>query len=683
MVIGSAFLAVILSLSSAVCALPADRHPAFLKIGAFTLLALAGIAAIVAGAGALFSNEVYTLSIPLGLPWLNWHLRLDALSGFFLIIIGLITVAVALYGPGHVREFEHGPQSLGVLGLFTGLFMAGMLLVVLAADGFAFMVAWEVMSLSSYFLVAYQHQHAANRRAAYLYLVMAHIGGLSILLGFGVLAGFGGGLTFEAMREAVNNPGWSAAWAGIAFVLALFGFGMKAGLVPLHVWLPEAHPVAPSHISALMSGVMLKVAVYGFIRFVFDLVGGIQWEWGLLILILGSASAVLGVLYALVQHDLKRLLAYHSVENIGIIFIGLGLSMVFAGTGHPVLAALGLIAALYHCLNHAIFKSLLFMGAGAIHQHSHERNLERMGGLIRRMPYTAFFFLIGSVSIAALPPFNGFVSEWLTFQAALQASALESGVLRAVIPIAAASLALAGALAAACFVKVFGVVFLGRARTRHVRHAHDPSWGMRAGQAWLAVLCLVLGILPTFVVQFVNVIPERLLGSGLPGAASRGWLWLTPVSAEVASYGAPMVLAGLAMAWGIGYWLLHPRGRRVIRRAIPWDCGFGPLSTRMQYSATAFAMPIRRVFQPAWRIKETVERRRDKDQPLRVTALSYLLHVEDWSFRALYEPIGRWVRNAARRLARIQTGNIRTYLAYSFFTLLILLWMVSVVLDGQ
>lgn len=634
---------------------------------------LAGVAAVLGGGGALISGDVQTITLPLGLPWLNWHLRLDALSALFFIIIGLVTIAVSLYGPGHTREFEHGPYSLAALGLFTGLFVAGMLLVVLADDGFAFMVAWEVMSLSSYFLVAFQHQHGANRQAAFLYLLMAHIGGLFILLGFGVLSGFGGSFAFDAMRAASISP----TWATVAFALALVGFGAKAGLVPLHTWLPQAHPVAPSHISALMSGVMLKVAVYGFIRFSFDLVGDVQWQWGVVVLIVGSVSALLGVLYALMQHDLKRLLAYHSIENIGIIFIGLGLALVFAGTGHDALAALGLIAALYHCLNHALFKSLLFLGAGAIHQHSHEHDLERMGGLIHRMPYTAFFFLIGCISIAALPPFNGFVSEWLTFQAALQATVLESGVLRAIIPVSAALLALTGALAAACFVKVYGIAFLGKARSRHVSHAHDPSWGMRAAQAWLAALCLLFGVLPTWVVQTMNVIPRDLLGTGLPAVADQGWLWLTPVSTEVSSYAAPLVLVGIALAWGIGYWVLHPHRVRVRRRADPWDCGFGPLSRRMQYTATAFSMPIRRVFQPVWQIEETVEKQRPDGQSIRVSKISYQLQVEDWSWRFFYDPIGRWVQAAARHLGRIQTGNIRTYLAYSFFTLLVLLWVVS------
>ena len=364
-----------LPLLSGAAALVGDRWPALVRLLVFPLLGLGGLAAVGVGGYVLLQGVSETLVYPLGLPWLPWHLRLDPLAGFFLALIGFVVTAVSLFGPGYVREFEHGRQSLAVLGFFTGLFICGMLTVVVAADAFSFMVAWELMSLSSYFLVVSQHRNPANRRAGFLYLLMAEVGALAILLSFGVLAGFGDGFSFAAMRDAPLSP----TWASIAFALGVFGFGMKAGLVPLHVWLPEAHPVAPSHISALMSGVMLKVAVYGFIRLSFDLIGNVHWAWGVALLIIACITALFGVLYALMQHDLKRLLAYHSVENIGIIFIGLGLSMIFYGAGYPLLGTLGLVAALYHTLNHALFKSLLFLGAGVVLQRSHERDLESDG----------------------------------------------------------------------------------------------------------------------------------------------------------------------------------------------------------------------------------------------------------------------------------------------------------------
>lgn len=659
-----------------------------LRIVSFSVLGVAGAAAAAAGCWAIATDMRITDQIPVGLPWLSWHIRLDPLSGLFMAIVGFAVMAVSLYGPGYVREFEHEApahgtdadhqqttrirvrQPLPVLGLFTGIFVAGMFLVLLADDAFDFMIAWELMSVSSYLLVAYQHQHPANRHAAFLYLLVAQIGALAILLAFGVLAGFGGNFTFDALRAAQLTP----VWASIGFALALFGFGMKAGMVPLHVWLPEAHPAAPSHISALMSGVMLKVAIYGFIRFVFDLLGHVQWQWGLATLAIGTATALLGVLYALVQNDLKRLLAYSSVENIGIILMGLGLCMIFVGTGHPVLGALGLLAALYHSINHAAFKTLLFLGAGAVLQRTREHDLDRLGGLIRRMPVTAFLFLVGCISIAALPPLNGFVSEWLTFQAALQVPALASGVLRSIVPVAAAILALTTALAAAAFVKAYGVAFLGKARTRRASRAREVGLGMRAGMGLLALLCVALGVLPTFVVRAIEPVVNLLLGLSPPSAAAKGWLWLTPVSPRTASYSAPLVVAAMALIFLIGYLLLHRRAT-IARRGYPWDCGFGMLNARMQYTSTAFAQPIRRVFGPTWRVEERIDA--VPAPPARMTGMRYQLHIGDWSWIMAYAPIGQLILSAARRIRRIQTGSIRVYLAYSFFTLLILLWLIT------
>jgi hydrogenase-4 component B len=565
-----------------------------------------------------------------------------------------------------VRGFENGKDSLAALGGFTGLFIVGMILVVLADDAFLFMVSWELMSLASYFLVAFHHDNAANRRAAFLYLLMAHVGGLSILLGYGVLASFGGAFTFEAMRAAELSFGW----ASVAFVLAFMGFGMKAGLLPLHAWLPEAHPAAPSHISALMSGVMLKVAVYGFIRFVYDLIGDVQWQWGVAVLIVGSISALMGVLYALMQNDLKRLLAYSSVENVGIIFIALGLSLLFLATGFPLLAALGLIAALYHSVNHAMFKGLLFFGAGAILHSTRERDLNQMGGLLRRMPWTGLFFLVGCISIAALPPFNGFVSEWLTFQTALQAWQLENGVLRTLVPITAAVLALTGALAAACFVKVYGVAFLGQARSRQARRAGRIPLGMRAGEAVLASLCLLLGLFPTQMVQMLERVAHQMLGEGLPAASTNSWLWLTPVAPESASYSAPLLVLTFAAMVGLAVWIWRRSAVSRIRRCDAWDCGFSPPGPRMQYTATAFAQPIRRVFGPLLLVEETVERRPNG-------VLQHRLKIGDRAWGLLYLPVARAVESLAKQVVRLQSGNLRTYLGWTLITLIVLLWIIS------
>ncbi|QJD30631.1 hydrogenase 4 subunit B [Methylococcus geothermalis] len=655
-------------------AFPQAHFAVFRRFRPFALLGFSGISAVLAGLDTLQSGAVLTDTLPLGLPWLNWHIRIDPLAGFFLCVLGLPLIAVSLYGPGYVREFEHGKHSLSALGLFTGLFVAGMELVLLADDAFVFMIAWELMSVASYFLVAYQHDHAANRRAAFLYLLMAEIGAIAIILGFGVLAGFGSGLTFDALRGASLSPGW----ASVAFVLGLIGFGMKAGLVPIHAWLPEAHPVAPSHVSALMSGVMLKIAVYGFIRFSFDLLDRILWQWGVLVLIIGSASAVLGILYALQQQDLKRLLAYSSVENIGIVFLALGLAMIFLSSGHTQLGTLGLVAALLHSLNHALFKSLLFLGAGAILHQTHEHSLENMGGLIHRMPKLAAVFLVGTLSIAALPPLNGFVSEWLIFQTALQGSVIDSGVLRSLIPTASAVLALTSALAATCFVKVYGVAFLGLPRSHHIAHAHEVHHrGMLAGPALLAVCCVLFGVLPTPLINGLGSLTRQLTGFVLPNISTLGWLWLTPVAPEIASYAPALVLLAIMAVGWVCYFLLYRRTRIKPRRAEPWDCGFGGLTSRMQYTSGAFSMPIRRIFEPVFEICETVEEHKEGPAQSRVTALRYQFQVLDRAWLTLYQPSGRAVTKLARWVGRLQTGNIRTYLGYSFVTLIFLLWVIS------
>jgi formate hydrogenlyase subunit 3/multisubunit Na+/H+ antiporter MnhD subunit len=661
-------------LASAVISLGAERWPVLLRVGSFALLGVSGVAALVAGSAALLGESSHVAVLPLGLPWLPWHLRLDPLSGFFLAVVGLLVFAVGLYGPGYVRLYVHARnrQSLVALGTFTALFILGMYLVVLADDAFVFMIAWELMSVASYFLVAHQHQHAANRRAAFLYLLMAHVAGVAILLGFGVLAGFGGGFTFEQMRAAELTP----TWASIAFALAFFGFGMKAGMVPLHAWLPEAHPVAPSHISALMSGVMLKVALYGLIRFVYDLLGDVHWEWGLVMLLVGAVSALLGVLYAMLRDNLKRLLAYSSIENVGIILSALGLSVIFLGTGHQALGVLGLIAALYHVLGHALFKGLLFLGAGAIAHSSHEYDLNNMGGLIRRMPQTAAFTLVGCLAIAGLPPLTGFVSEWLTFQLALQAPRLESGVLRTLIPVTAAMLALSAALAAATFVKVFGIAFLGQPRSRHVRHAREADMGMRAAMALLAAGCILFGVLPTVVVRAIDAVPQMLVGQGPPSLGALGFLWLTPISPTVASYAAPLVFLAIVGIAVLSFLLLHVR-RTAMRRGYPWECGYGEVNARMQYTGTAFSQPIQRIFAPVWDVEEHIDEKRHPAQPQMVASIRHHVQTLDKSWSRLYEPIGTLVIAGARRIGLIQTGNIHTYLAYSFFTLLLLLWVVT------
>lgn len=653
-----------------------QKFPQRLQWMVFVLLGISGIFAVLAGLSILISEGVEIDQLGLGLPWLPWHVRFDSLSGFFYLIIGLAVIAVSLYGPGYVKDYDEQQHPFAILGLFSGLFIAGMLMVLLADDAFFFMIAWEMMSVSSYFLVAFQHEQSTNRRAAFLYLIMAQVGALFIILGFGVLTSYADSysFTFDALRSAEL----SISWASIAFVLALLGFGMKAGLVPLHVWLPEAHPVAPSHISALMSGVMLKVALYGLIRFSFDLLGDVHSQWGVTLMIVGAFSALGGIFYALMQPHLKRLLAYSSVENMGIIIMVLGLSMIFKAHGHEHIGALGFIAALLHAFNHSLFKNLLFLGAGVIQHQVHELNIEMMGGLIKRMPHTSKLMLVACMSISSLPLFNGFVSEWLAFQTALQVDVLNDGVLRSLIPVSAAALALTAALAAACFVKVYGMMFLGQPRSRNSEKAQEINdKGMLAGLVLLAGLCFLLGIFPAMIIQLLNPVSSQVLGQSPVSTIVADWLWLAPISAQNASYAAPLVLIGVLIAGGISFRYLRRDPAMVLRTSDTWDCGYGGLTPRMQYSCAAFSMPFRRIFAKVWQIEEKIDKQHQGAHSQQVTDIHYQLSVQDHSWTKIYHPIQRMVNRLARLVGRIQTGNIRVYLAYSFATLILLLWVVS------
>jgi formate hydrogenlyase subunit 3/multisubunit Na+/H+ antiporter MnhD subunit len=652
---------------AALALLPAGNAFAARRL-AFPLGALVGLALAALGLQAIWLPAAQ-LTLPLGLPDLPFHLRVDPLAGFFLMLLGSVSAGISVYATGYFRDEAAGRLTL--IGLQYHVFLASMAFVILADDAYLFMVAWETMALSSYFLVTTDHKLPAVRSAGFLYLLIAHLGALAILLCFGVMHGGHGDYTFDALRSAELDP----RWATVAFLLAFFGFGAKAGMIPLHAWLPEAHPAAPSPVSALMSGIMLKTAIYGMVRVIYDLIGGVRWEWGMLVLAIGAATTLFGVLYALMQHDLKRLLAYHSVENIGIILLGLGMSMVFIGFGHPAAGVLGLIAALYHTLNHAVFKGLLFLGAGSILHSTGLRNLNDMGGLIRVMPKTALYFLIGALAISALPPLNGFVSEWLTFQAALQAPILQNGVVRSLLPLFAATLALAGALTAMCFVKVYGIAFLGQPReVKHAAHApaagrdHDAGAMEHYGMAWLAAGCFVLGLFPSAFLLMLNRVCASLTGQSLSADALTGssWLWLVPTSSEQASY-SPVIFLVVIVAVTLLTVLLVRRfyhGR--VRFSDPWDCGFPEQTSRMQDTADAFGQPIRHVFGPIYLMQRQMPA---PDDP----APRFSLKIEDRHWYWVYLPVARLAEYVSSKIALLQQGRISIYLLYSFLTLIALL----------
>lgn len=632
--------------------------------GASLAIAVAGLANALV---ALASNSTATeLVLPFGLPLLGAHFRVDALSAFFLLVVNLGGAMASLYGLGYGRD-ESSP--LRILPYFPA-YLAGMNLVLLADDAFVFLVGWEFMSLASWALVLAHYRSADNARAAYIYLLMAGAGTMCLLLTFGLLAGPDGGYAFAAMRTHRLEP----AIAVLVTLLAIVGAGSKAGLVPLHVWLPLAHPAAPSHVSALMSGVMTKVAIYGFIRIVFDLVDDTVWWTSLILLALGGATAVLGMLYAVLQQDLKRLLAYSTIENVGIIFVGLGLSVAFRANDMPVFAALAMTAALLHVLNHSLFKSLLFLGAGAVLHATGERDMERLGGLIHRMPWTAFVFLSGCAAIAALPPLNGFVSEWLTFQAILVSPDLPQLGLKLMVPAVGAMLAFSAALTAACFVKAFGIAFLGRARTPAAQEAHEADGFMLAAMSILAAMCVLAGILPGLLIDMLAPVVEGLVGGRMPPQSTISWLSIVPIAASRSSYNGMIILAFLICSGVLTATVIHRFATRVTRRSAIWDCGYPDPTLSAQYTGSSFSMPLRRVFgTTVFDIRERV----DMPRPGSMRMGHYYLKIFDPAWRFLYGPIGRVVLTIAGKLNRLQFLTIRRYLSLVFAALIILLIVVA------
>jgi hydrogenase-4 component B len=629
---------------------------------ALSLAVLAGSLTALLTLGA----QAEAIVLPLGLPWIGAHFRLDALASFFLTVVSLGGAAASLYALGYGRHEEAPHRVLP----FYPLFLAGMMLVVLADDAFSFLLSWEVMSLSSWALVMAHHRQADNVRAGYIYLLMASFGTLALLLAFGLLAGSQGAYGFAAMRLAVHSQGVAA----LVLSLSLLGAGSKAGIVPLHVWLPLAHPAAPSHVSALMSGIMTKVAVYAFIRIVFDLLNAPSWWASMVVLALAAATAFMGVLYALMQHDLKRLLAYHTVENIGIIFIGLGLALGFRTAGLNGAAALALIAALFHVFNHSLFKSLLFFGSGAVLTATGQRDMEKLGGLIHKMPLASFAFLVGCVAISALPPLNGFVSEWLTFQAILLSPALPQWGLRILIPGVGAVLALSAALAATCFVKAFGVTFLGRARSEVVAKAREADRFSLAAMFTLAALCLLAGVLPGFVIDALAPIGQALVKAHMPAQAQIAWLAIVPISQSRSSYDGLLIFLFITIASLLTAGAIHRLASRRLRRGPAWDCGYPRLTPAMQYSATSFAQPIRRVFGSMFfAARESVM----MPSPGDLRAASLTVSMRDLIWDEIYAPIARFVAFAADRLNGLQFLTIRRYLSAVFLLLVLLLLVLA------
>jgi hydrogenase-4 component B len=632
-------------------------------------------AAIAALLGIIFSitvifGDAFSFDLSSG-SYLKFGFFVDRLSAFFILVISISVFAVSIYSTGYVREY-FGKKNIGYLGFLYNTFIISMILVASADNAVMFLIVWELMSVVSYFLVVYEHEKPETRKAGFIYIVMTHIGTGFIMMSFLIFVGTSASYSFATFAEAGKTM--TPLLKDLVFIFALIGFGTKAGIVPMHIWLPYAHPEAPSNVSALMSGVMIKIAIFMLIRVFFDFLGANHVWWGYLVITLGTISAILGILYAVVESDIKRMLAYSSIENIGIILIGIGASMIFFASGKPVLASIAAIAALYHLLNHSIFKGLLFMGAGSILYSTHTKNIEELGGLIKKMPKSAILILIGVLSIAALPPFSGFVSEWLTFQSLLLAFNLNESFPMIILSISAAILALTGALAAYCFLKFFGIGFLALPRSKHAEHAKEANTPMLIGMGIFACLSILLGILPFYVLPVLERIAASFTGNlsifTFGDFASFAILSGT-ISPGMISLSTPAILAIIVIFMLLLIMIMFLNSRKKQPVYETWGCG-QPLSTsRNEYTATAFSKPVlmwfKNLYRPAREIDVTYS-----TSPLLKESFKFESRIEQVIEQYFYEPVVDFVITRSRKLLIVRTGSIHTYLGYIFGTLVIL-----------
>ncbi|MBK5293442.1 MAG: hydrogenase 4 subunit B [Acidobacteriia bacterium] len=639
-----------------------------------TALAGAILQAVAALLGILQGAPV-RWAISSGVPLFGFSFAYDALAGFFNLASAILGAAVSIYSFTYLKEFE-GKRNIGFFGFLYHLLLLSLTIAFTAANAYLFLIGWEVMALAAYGLVTFYHEDRETRRAGLLYVIMAHVDTGCLLLGFALLSQASGSAEFASFRTAAAQL--SGGQQAAAFVLFFLGFSIKAGVIPFHIWLPAAHPVAPSNISALLSGIVVKAGIYGMVRIFFDALGVLPPWAGVLVLIVGVASAVLGVLYALMEHDLKRLLAYHTIENIGIILMGLGVALVFRVVGHPQLAAVALIAAIFHTLNHAIFKCLLFLGAGSVHHTTGTRNMEELGGLIRPMPVTAFCFLVGAVAISGLPPLNGFVSEWLTYQSLLAGYGATGGLIRILFPIAGSMLALTGALAAACFVKAFGITFLALPRGAASRQAREAPRSMLWGMGFLTAACVVLGLGITWFLPVFDAVTAQLLGVEVgANLISGNGMVLSTGTPKGGTVSTAVIGLGLLVLLIPAVLLVSLRARRNGHRHGPaWDCGLPGLSSENEYTATAFSKGLRMIFSALYQPRREIQAVFDVS-PYYPKEIHFESEIEPTFEKRLYGPLQDLILWFSTRMRAIQAGSIHAYLAYIFITLVALLILVS------
>lgn len=608
-------------------------------------------------------------SFSMSVPNIAFTLYMDKLSAFFVLALSVLVLSVSIYSIGYVSHY-YNKRGVGLFNLLYNVFIISMILVITSGNVIGFLIAWELMSLISYFLVIFEGEQAENRKAGTLYLIMTHIGTAFLIIAFMLTykytQSFDIGVNISAIPDNIRNA---------VFVLLLIGFGTKAGVIPFHIWLPHAHPAAPSNVSALMSGIMIKTAVYGILRFAFVPFAEKPMWWGAAILVVGAVSAVLGVAYAFMENNIKRLLAYSSIENIGIILIGTGISFMAYSAGNMALCGLSMTASLLHLLNHTIFKGALFMGAGSIHYATHTKDMEELGGLMKKMPYTGLLFLAAALSISAVPPFNGFVSEWLTYQSLFMSLSTNTSAVNLITMLSVAALAMAGALAAACFVKLIGIAFLGLGRSEHAEKASEVPAAMRLGQGLLTVLCIVLGVFPSLALELLDRLNLEMTGTALmPKLQGGSFFVYYPVSISSNSISPLAVLIlGAAVAAAV-FVLVRLAGRNTRERSYgTWDCGFIELNSRMQYSATGFSKPLRIVMRPIYMPGREIKTD-DGPSIYYHKSIRYIVTTQSLFEKYLYAPIIRlFAKFSKKTRLLIQTGSIHAYLIYIFVTMIALL----------
>ena len=646
------------------------------NIISLVMAAIASCFSIATAVVLLSTNATVRLDLTIYHAIIKYNFLIDPVSALFILAIASIGFIASIYSIGYTRLYTN-KRDTRFLGFLFNLFIVSMLLVVTANNAVVFMILWELMTIVSFFLVIYEHDKPATMKAGYTYIIMAHVGSAFLAVAFFIMFAHVGtwDFGFDDFRKVGGRM--PEVYKNVVFFLVIIGFGIKAGIFPLHLWLPMAHPAAPTNVSMVMSGVMIKTAIYGFIRFYFEFLLPCQPWWGVVILIIGATSAILGILYALVEKDIKTLLAYSSIENNGLIIICIGLSMIFKSYNLIALSSLAMIAGLYHLVNHAVFKSLLFGCAGNVYYATHTKNIDELGGLIKRMQITAPLFLVGVLSISAIPPLNGFVSEWFVFQSLLNGFTMPSVIIKIITIICGAVVALTGALVATCFVKAFGISFLAMPRTEHAKHAREVPVIMYVSMGLLAVLCVFMGLFPAKIMMTVNHVNTHVLGIDIVNSlTSYDWLQMKIISTNFtqlspkSAFVFGLILLGITIG---ALTLIRPGFARKFYET--WTCGRSP-EPRLEYTATAFTRPFKTIFTNLYRPRLEVTTVYSVPKFF-VKSISYVGEVAPIFERYFYGPVSQFVLDISNKVRWVHTGSIHIYLTYIFITLIILIIFVG------